>query len=283
MPQEIIYPPKGPCYADLKNKIALVTGGGTGIGRGICIRFAQEGMRVFFCGRREDKLRETTEMIQAFGGHAVPIVADVSKEEDVNRLYSTLRDQAQTLDVLVHNAAILGGKPFMQTDTAMWREYFSTNTDSAFFLTKRAGEMMIPRQSGSIIFLSTIGATRAHNGTPVYDSTKGAIDSLTRALAIELAPTGIRVNAIAPGPVPGRDADIHVKDPQRATDLAFKDEIPLDRFRQKYVPLGRYGTPAEIASVAAFFASTQSSFITGQVLAVDGGVTIQLAPPGIYI
>jgi len=280
---ETFDPPRGPCYADLKGKIALVTGGGTGIGRGICLRLAQEGMHVFLCGRRETKLQETTQWVEAMRGNATPIVADVSKEDEAERLFKQILEQAPTLDVLVHNAAILGGRPFLQTDSAMWHEFFAINIDSAYYLAKRAAQIMVPRQSGALVFISTIGATRAHYGMPAYDSSKGAMDSLTRALGIELAQYRIRVNAISPGPIPGRDASLSPNGVKRWSQLAFEKSIPYDQYKHSHIPLGRFGTPAEIAAVTAFLVSMQSSYITGQVIAVDGGATAQLAPRGIDI
>jgi NAD(P)-dependent dehydrogenase (short-subunit alcohol dehydrogenase family) len=281
---ETFRPPQGPCFADLRGKAALVTGGGAGISRGITGRLAAEGMDVFLCGRTEAKLQETAERIQQAGGWAVAVVADVSREEDIARLFARIREERQTLDVLVHNAALIDRGTLQKTDAAFWHTMYATNIHSAFYLAKQCAEMMVPRRSGNMIFISTIGATRPHQGMLAYDSSKGALDTFTRSLAIELAPLGIRVNAIAPGAIAGREPRGAPDSPwARHSKLAFEPEINLEDFAQKYVPVGRFGMPAEIAAAVAFLASDQASYITGHVLCVDGGATAQLSPRGIWI
>jgi len=265
---EMFRPPQGPCYADLEGKVALVTGGGAGIGRGISLRLAAEKMRVFLCGRTEETLLESAAAIADRGGSATPIVADLSHEGDIARLFERVQDEAGRLDVLVHNAALVRGGPLTKTDVDYWRTMFATNVESAFHLAKRASEMMIPQGAGAMVFVSTVGAVQAHHDMLAYDSSKGAIDSMVRSLALELAQYGIRVNGIAPGATMNR---------------AFDDEIPADRMRQPYVPLGRRGTPAEMASAVAFLAGGQASYIAGQILCVDGGATAQLSPRGVFI
>jgi NAD(P)-dependent dehydrogenase (short-subunit alcohol dehydrogenase family) len=282
--RETFRPPQGPCFSDLRMQTALVTGGGAGIGRGICLRLATEGMHVFFCGRTEATLRETAELIAAAGGRCTPIVADVSQVESVSNLFTAMKRESQTLDVLVHNAALIRHRPLMETDVELWRQVYGANVDGAFYLAKKAAELMVPRGSGSIIFISTIGSVRAHHGMPAYDSSKGAVNSLARSLALDLSEHGIRVNAVAPGSIPTARPSAGSESPRkRLSDLAFREEIPFAEFSQQYIPLGRHGTPAEIAAAVAFLASNQASYITGQVLCVDGGATAQLSPRGIWI
>ena len=261
-------PPQGPCYRDLGGKTAIVTGGGSGIGLGISRRLAAEGMRVFLCGRREEVLREAAEAIRSGGGWAEPVAADVSQEEGVARLMDAVREAGAGLDVLVHNAALVRGGPLAKTDADYWRRMYAANVDSAFHLSKAALSLMTPRRSGSLVFITSIGALRAHHDMIAYDSSKGALNAFVRSLALEVARQGIRVNAVAPG----------------ATHReAHAEEIEPQSLRQPYVPLGRRGTPAEIAAAVAFLASEQASYITGQVLCVDGGATAQLSPRGIFI
>jgi len=261
-------PPQGPCYRDLTGKTAVVTGGGSGIGLGISRRLGAEGMRVFLCGRREAVLQEAAEGLRAEGCEAQPVVADISREEDVARLMGAVHDAGQGLQVLVHNAALMRGGPLSRTDAAYWRAMYATNIDSAFYLSKAAVDLMTPQQSGSLIFITTIGAVRAHQGMLAYDSSKGALNVFTQSLALELAPQGIRVNAVAPG---ATNHDAHGA------------EIEVRALTQPYVPLGRRGVPAETAAAVAFLASEQASYITGQVLCVDGGATTQLSPRGVFI
>ncbi len=282
---ETFRPPQGPCFADLREKTALVTGGGSGIGRGICLRLAIEGMQVFFCGRTEEDLRETARMIETTGGRGIPIVADISQADDVTRLFAAMQAESENLDLLVHNAAVMAGRhTLMDTDVELWRQIFSVNVDGAFYLAKKAVELMIPRRSGSIIFISTIGSLRAHYKMVAYDSSKGALDALTRGLALDLSDYGIRVNAVAPGSIPATRSSGKPGNPRKHLyDLAFRDEIPVAEYSQQYIPLGRHGTPAEIAAAVAFLASNQASYITGQILCVDGGATAQLSPKGCWI
>jgi len=261
-------PPQGPCFRDLSGKTAVVTGGGSGIGLGISRRLAAEGMRVFLCGRREEVLAQAAEAIHGAGGWAQLVAADVSQEEGVARLMDAVREAGAGLDVLVHNAALVRGGPLAKTDAAYWRTMYAANMDSTFYLSKAALGLMAPQQPGSLIFITTIGALRAHHGMIAYDSTKGALNVFVKSLALELAPQGIRVNAVAPG---ATNRDAHA------------DEIDPHSLRQPYVPLGRRGVPAETAAAVAFLASEQASYITGQVLCVDGGATAQLSPRGVFI
>ncbi|MBM3499206.1 MAG: SDR family oxidoreductase [Armatimonadetes bacterium] len=265
---DTFHPPQGPCYRDLAGKTALVTGGGSGIGLGISQRLAAEGMRVFLCGRRVEVIEEAAESIRTAGGWAQAVATDVSQEAGVARLMATVGEAGNGLQVLVHNAALVRGGPLSKTDADYWRRMYATNMDSTFYLSKAAVELMAPQQSGSIIFITTIGAVRAHHGMLAYDSSKGALNVFTQSLALELAPQGLRVNAVAPGAT-NRDA--------------HGDEIEAGALAQPHVPWGRRGTPAEIAAAVAFLASAQASYVTGQILCVDGGATAQLSPRGVFI
>lgn len=268
VPMSEFQSPQGPCYADLRGKVALVTGGGSGIGRGLSVRLGVEGMQVVVCGRTQQTLAETVALIEAASGAASAFVADVADEGQVAALMAHLKDQHGGLNVLVHNAALVRGGTVVGSDSAEWRRMFATNIDSAYYLAREAVPLMAARPAGAIVFISTVGATQAHHGMVPYDSSKGALEAFTRALALELAPQGIRVNAIAPG---ATNRDAHAP------------SVPLASLRQPYVPMGRRGTPAEMAAAVAFLASAQASYITGQVLHVDGGATAQLSPRGVFI
>jgi len=265
---ETVRLPRGPCYDDLRDQVALVTGGGRGIGKGIAIRLAQEGMRVYICGRTEATLSEMAAQARDEVGRVLPLVADVSDGEQVASMLQRIEAEAGRLDALVHNAALLGGGPLRRMDFATWRQRFATNVDSVFHLAKGCAEVMVRQRAGAIVFLSTIGATRAHRAMFAYDSSKGAVEVAMRSLALELAPWGIRVNAVAPG---------------STARNVYADEVDRAAIAQPYVPLGRSGAPAETAAAVAFLISAQSSYITGQTLCVDGGATTQLSPPGIFI
>lgn len=264
----LVNSPQGPCYSDLRGKVALVTGGGSGIGRGLSLRLAVEGMHVVICGRTEATLTETVALAQATGGAAEAFVADVTEEDRIALLMAHVGERHGRLDVLVHNAALVRGGKLADTDTASWRKMFATNMDSAYYLAKAATPLMAPHHDAALVFISTVGATRAHHGMVAYDSSKGALEAFTRALALELAPEGIRVNGVAPG---ATKHDIH------------ETQVAAQALRQPYVPMGRSGTPAEMAAAVAFLASAQASYITGQILCVDGGATAQLSPRGTFI
>lgn len=267
-PERLVSAPPAPCYADLCGKVALVTGGGSGIGRGLALRLGAEGMRVLVCGRTLQTLEETAGLIEAAGGEAAARVADLGQEAEVAGLMAHLQEQYGALDVLVHNAAMVRGGGLAETDSDYWHSMFAANMDSTFYLAKGAVGLMAPRRAGAMVFVSSIGALQAHHGMLAYDSSKGALEVFTRSLAIELAPQGIRVNAIAPG----------------ATEReAYAPELPAQALRQPYVPMGRKGTPAEMAAAVAFLVSAQAAYITGQTLCVDGGATAQLSPRGVFI
>ena len=265
---ELIRPPAGPSYADLRGKTALVTGGGSGIGLGISLRLAAEGMTVCLCGRTLSTLERTAAAIRDRGGNAVPIRGDVSCPDAVAEIVAAIADQAGPLDLLVHNAAWVHGDTLADTAYDDWRRMLATNLDSAALLSRAAMDVMVPRRSGALVFITSIGAQRAHHGMTAYDVSKGGLDALTRSLALELAPHGVRVNAVAPGAT-HRDA--------------HGASVAAEELRQPYVPMGRSGTPAEIAAAVAFLASVQASYITGQILTVDGGATAQLSPRGFRI
>lgn len=261
-------PPVSPCYPDLRGKVALVTGGGAGIGKAISVRLGTEGMRVVLCGRTEENLIETAGEITGAGGFALPVVTDVSDEAQVDALFARMAQEGLQPDLLVHNAALVRGGALSDTNTDYWQRMLATNADSAFFLAKRLAPMMLERGSGAMVFISTIGALQSHHRMLAYDSSKGAIEAFVRSLALELAPAGIRVNSVAPGPI-------------RRNGIPAG--TPLETVRQPYVPMQRYGSSDEIAAAVAFLASSQASYITGQTLCVDGGSTAQLSPPGIFI
>lgn len=260
--------PHAPCYPDLKGRTALVTGGGAGIGRGVSIRLAAEGMHVCLCGRTEETLAETATLIDETGGSAVPIVADVARPDDIRMLFATMARQAPPLEVLVHNAAWVHGGNLASTTLEDWRQMMTTNLESVYSLARAAMNVMAPRRQGAMIFISTIGAQQAHHKMTAYDTSKGGVDAFVRSLALELAPAGIRVNGIAPGAI---DRNAHAA------------EVEAAALHQPYIPMLRRGIPAEIASAVAFLAGGQASYITGQILTVDGGATAQLSPPGIFI
>jgi len=252
----------------LQDKVAIVTGSGQGIGRGIAERFAQEGAAVVVNDRNADVLPEAEAAVAAHGNRVLAVAADVSNPSDVARLFEETINKFGTLDILVNNAAWAAPiAHFLDMTEEFWDTVITTNLKSMFLCSQRAARVWAEQKKpGSIINLSSFGAARAHREMVAYDATKGGIEAATRAMALDLAPWKIRVNAIGPGPI---------MTPSLMNLL--KTEENIERLR-KTVPLERLGEPADIAGAALFFASDDASFVTGQVLYVDGGAVAQLRP-----
>ena len=238
----------------LESKVVLVTGAGHGIGRAVAERFAAEGAQVIVNDISAPRAEETA---GAIGGHA--IVADVSLKAQVDAMFDTILARFGTIDVLVNNAADINVvRHFLEADEAWWDHVLNVNLKSAFLCSYRAAEVMARRGSGVIINMSSGGATKAHRGNVAYDASKGGIEAMTRAMALDLAPYGIRVNAIVPGVI-------------RTYDIT--DEAAVER--GKVVPLGRMGTSEDLAGPTVFLATDDARYITGICLPVDGGVLVQ--------
>jgi 3-oxoacyl-[acyl-carrier protein] reductase len=244
--------------ARLDGKVAIVTGAGSGIGRGIAERFAEEGARVVV----DDVDAETAaEVAGAIGGLAV--AADVSSSPDVDRLFDTTIEQLGGVDVLVNNAGLIDvERHVLEADEAWWDRVIAVNLKGQFLCALRAAKWMAEHGGGAIVNLSSGGARAAHRGMVAYDASKGGVEAMTRALALDLAPYGIRVNAIAPGSI-----DVRGFTPEEAAK------------RGETVPLGRVGTPADMAGPAVFLASDDAAYVTGVAISVDGGLIAQQRSP----
>ena len=237
-----------------EGKIVLITGAGHGIGRAVAERFAAEGARVFVNDINEAM---ADEVAQAIGGDA--ILADVSVKAQVDAMFETILARFGTIDVLVNNAGdIKAERHFLDGDEAWWDHVLDVNLKGAFLCSHRAAKIMAPKGSGSIISMSSGGATKAHRGNVAYDASKGGIEAMTRAMALDLAPYGIRVNAVVPGVI-------------RTYNIS--DEAAAER--GKVVPLGYVGTAEDLAGPTVFLASEDARYITGTTLVVDGGVLAQ--------
>jgi NAD(P)-dependent dehydrogenase (short-subunit alcohol dehydrogenase family) len=237
----------------LEGKKALVTGSTSGIGRATAVKLAEEGATVYTTGRRSELGEETVRLIEQAGGRGHFVVADVSDLDDVARLAREVGD----VDVLVNNAAATTFAPTPQLDPAAYQRGFDTSVRAAYFLTAALAPGMVQRGGGSIVNISSTAGAVATPFSSLYSATKGAIDALTRAWAVEFGPRGIRVNAVAPGPV--------------RTDTAL--EFAGEAFAQMaaVMPLRRIGEPEEIAEAVLFLASARAAYVTGAVLYADGG------------
>lgn len=250
-----------PRYPELAGRVAVVTGSSRRIGRGIAERLARENMKVVINGRTPETVIATAAELRALGAEVLPVPADVGRTADVDRLFAETLRAFGTVDLLVNNAADLRRTRFFDVDEGFLDHQINDNIKGPYMCACRAADVMRKSGGGSIINISSVGGRRAHwNGLP-YDVAKGAIDAMTRAMALELADYGIRVNAVAPGPI-------------REDATAVGSSLPeLER-----VPLRRFGHPADIGAAVAFLASPDAAFITGQILYVDGGLMAQLTP-----
>lgn len=242
----------------LAGKVAFVTGGGSGIGAATAERFAQEGAMVVICGRRKQPLDEVVAKIVAAGGKAEAVVADVAQEAQIVGALEQAAKQHGSLDILVNNAMAYtwGGIDAMTTQD--WHANFSTSVDGTFWGTRTALKLM-KEKGGSIINISSICGTL---GTPFmsgYSAAKAAVINFSRAAAAEGAAAGIRVNVVVPAVVE-----------TPATAGMLSDDTSRKN-TEKLIPMGRVGQPHELANVALFLGSDESSYMTGAVLPVDGG------------
>lgn len=249
-------------------RVVLVTGASRGIGRGIALAFARLGDRVVINYRADQAgAEETRRLIEAEDSQGWVIQADVGQVNHANRLVEWVERRVGPISVLVNNAAAFDRSFFLDVDEAAFDRSFAVNVRGLFFLSQSVARLMLEREQGAIVNLSSILAQESVPFRTVYCATKGAIESLTKAMALDLAGHGVRVNAVAPGFV----------DTQ-----ALRAGLPGDNFVERvefYTPLGRLGRPADIAEAVVFLASEHAAFITGQVLNVDGGITAREAGP----
>ncbi len=245
----------------MKGKTVLVTGSGTGIGREIALEFGREGATVVIHYSHSSKGAESAaKEIQNRGGKAITIKADLSDVDQAIGLASEAINFTGGIDILVNNAGITMTLEFEKVTPEQYDKVYNVNVRGQFFLTQTLVPYMKEQGQGVIINLTSVHGLRAFKGHSVYAGTKGAIISYTRELAVELAPLGIRVNAIAPGAVP-------VENQYKA---AGTDDL---RGTGKLIPCGFAGTPLDIAKVAVFLASDDSRYIVGQTIVADGGTT----------
>jgi 3-oxoacyl-[acyl-carrier protein] reductase len=252
----------------MKGKVAIVTGSGQGVGLGIAERFAREGAAVVLNDRDDGPLRDAERTLRALDARVLAVRADVSTAADVAQLFEKTQQAFGTVDVLVNNAAWAAPiAHFLDMTEEFWDTVLTTNLKSTFLCSQRAAKLMAAQKKpGAIVNISTFGALRAHREMSAYDASKGGVEALTRAAAMDLAPWRIRVNAVGPGPI------------ATPSLLALlKSEENIERMTRT-VPLERLGTPADIAGAVLYFASDDAVFVTGQVLYVDGGVVAQLRP-----
>jgi len=263
------YAPIDVRFPDRAGKVSVVTGCSRGIVQGIARVLGRQGMRLVLAARSEERGRAFTEALAADGVEVRWVTADLTRREEAERVVCTAADAFGGLDLLVNNAAQLKSKPFLDLDESWYQQSLIDNLHMVYGPSRFAARRMADHGGGVIVHISSVGGTRGHRGLCGYDASKGAMNAFTRSMAVDLAPHGIRVNAVAPGATLPQHAD------ERYRGLIEE--------RSKGIPLGRFGGIEETGAAVAFLASNAAAYITGQVLHVDGGLTAQLTPPGIFI
>ena len=240
-------------------KSVIVTGAAGGIGRAIAERFGRDGAHVVVNDVNVAGAEAVAAALASGGGSAVAAAADVSDAAQVARMFTTAVQHFGTVDVLVNNAALVDTmRHFLDGDAAWWDRILAVNLRSVFLCGIEAARIMARKRAGVIINMSSGGASRAHRGNAAYDAAKGGVEALTRAMALDLAPYGIRVNALVPGSIDNGGMD-------RETRAARGENIPMERV----------GDASDLAGPAVFLASDDARYITGHLLVVDGGLLVQ--------
>jgi len=248
----------------LEGKISIVTGASRGIGRGIAVRLAQEGAKVVINHRGSaEGAEETARLIREAGGEALVVQADVSRMDEAQRLVQETINAFGQVDVLVNNAGTTRDTLLMMMKEDQWDVVVDTNLKSVFSCCKAVARPMVKRKFGRIINISSVSGLAGQGGQTNYAASKAGVIGFSKSLAKELGSRNITVNVVAPGFVP-----------TALTEGILADGDNLQRAVEA-TPLGRLGTPEDVASAVVFFASDDASFITGQVLSVDGGLVMQ--------
>jgi NAD(P)-dependent dehydrogenase (short-subunit alcohol dehydrogenase family) len=255
----------------LERKVSLITGAGNGIGRGIALHFAHEGAAVGILDIKASDCENVCKEIEAVGGRALALPADVTQADQVAAAVQQLCDAFGTVHVLVHNAGVMPEGTIDQTSESDWDRVFAVNVKGAYLCSREVIPLMRKNGGGSIVLMASITGVNGLPGLAAYSGTKGALISMARAMAIDHARENIRVNSVSPGTIdsPMLHAAVAATRNPDLTRRAF-DEVQ---------PRGRVGTIDEVAAVFAFLASDRSSYVSGANISVDGGMSIKSEQP----
>lgn len=241
----------------MKKNVAVITGASRGIGRAISVKYAQKGYHIAICCKsQEDQLRQVAEEIQALGAECITFVGDMGNEKNVEQFFQAIHSQYGQIDVLVNNAGICHMGLLQDMAPEEWDRILTANLRSVFLCSRAAIPEMLSLHSGKILCISSVWGNVGASMEVAYSTTKGAINAFTKALAKELAPSGIQVNAIACGMI---DTDMN--------NCLTPEEIAAI---QEEIPMGRMGTPQEVAELA-YQITQKNEYLTGQIITLDGG------------
>ena len=254
---------------NLKGKVALITGGGTGIGTAIAERFVADGAKVCITGRRKEMLEKVGKSLPS--GSVVVCQGDVSKEEDVKRMVETTVKFGDKLDVLVNNAAINHPAPIVELDPKIWQEVMGVNLTGPFLLMKAVIPHMLKEGGGSIINIASLGGMRCLPGFPAYCSSKAGLIMLTQQAALDYGRHNIRCNAVCPG---GVKTEMTKKDFGQFGEMLGIDPDTFINQIAMEIPLHRFAASSEIGGLCSYLASDDSSFMNGAVITIDGGTVV---------
>ena len=247
---------------DLKDKVVIITGARRGMGKSHALVLAKAGAKVVVSDISEEDCQKVVEEIEKNGGESLAVKCDVSKKEEVDSLVKKTIERFGKVDILVNNAGICQFKPFLELTEEEWDRTLNINLKGYFLCAQAAAKEMVKQKSGVIVNIASVASGQVGIGFPTlahYCASKGGIIAMTEVLAVELAPFGIRVNAIAPGMIETPMIDPMKKDPKMMEAMLAK------------VPMQRVGKPEEVSNLVLFLASDQSSYITGSTVIIDGG------------
>lgn len=254
---------------NLKGKVAIVTGGGSGIGTAIAERFVADGARICITGRRKEMLERVSKSLPS--GSVVICQGDVSKEEDVKRMVETTMKFGGKIDVLVNNAGINHPAPIAELDLKLWEHVIAVNLTGPFLLMKEVVPHMLKVGGGSIINIASLGGLRCLPSMPAYCSSKAGLIMLSQQAALEYGSKNIRSNVVCPG---GVSTDMTVKDfGEFGRMLGIEHNTFINQIAQE-IPMRRFAAPSEIGGLCSYLASDDSSFMTGAVITLDGGTAV---------